>query len=297
MQAGLYTVFAESADGGNPAGVVLEADALDEAAMQRAASEVGVPTTVFVRGFTGDPEPRATVSFFTPAMEVAMCGHATIAAMTALVETGRLDPGTGTRVRLHTLRSTTDVTVRPGGPHSGGRPLVEVALFPPRFREVELDRARVERVLGDVETDASLPLAVGYAGLWHVFVGFPAIDDLARLEPDWKQLNVLCRELGVDTLAAFATTADRDGCYRMRDLCGAIGNREEPASGTTSGALVAYLVRCGVLPERGPLEVDVRMGYELGRPSRVRVRREFDAQGAPRLSVFGSAEILSEVLA
>ena len=63
----------------------------------------------------------------------------------------------------------------------------------------------------------------------------------------------------------------------------------------TSGALVAYLVRNGRLAERGSLEVDVRMGIEMGRPSRVRVRREIDALGASRLSVFGTARATNEV--
>jgi len=290
----MYTVFAEGSQptSGNPAGVVLDAGELSDVEMQRIAQEFGAPTTAFVTALRGAPAPAVSLAFFTPAMEVAMCGHATVAALTALVDSGRVDPGAGGTLQLTTKTHSTAVRLAPG---EAGRPEIQVELFPARFREATLDRSRIESLLGGVPTDTALPLTVAHAGLWHLFAAFPAIGDLARLKPDWEELTALCRELEVDTLAAFVSTPDGEGCYHMRDLCGAIGNREEPASGTTSGALVAHLVRSGLLAERGLLEVDGRMGIEMGRPSRVRVRREIDAPGAPRLSVVGTARATSKV--
>ena len=42
-----YSAFAATPDGGNPAGVVFDADGLDEADMQRIAAEVGTPVYVY----------------------------------------------------------------------------------------------------------------------------------------------------------------------------------------------------------------------------------------------------------
>jgi trans-2,3-dihydro-3-hydroxyanthranilate isomerase len=58
---------------------------------------------------------------------------------------------------------------------------------------------------------------------------------------------------------------------RQRDFCPGIGANEEPASGTTSGALACYLVKHGaLLPDRqGKATVLIAQGVEMGRPSRI----------------------------
>src|SRR5262249_45718146 len=62
---------------------------------------------------------------------------------------------------------------------------------------------------------------------------------------------------------------------RMRDLCAAIGAVEEPASGTTSGALALALANFNVLtPQRQRLAAI--MGVEMGRPSLLSVHVDFD---------------------
>lgn len=76
--------------GGNPAGVVLDADALSEADMLRIAGQVGLSETAFVSrsavaGFKFD--------FFTPNRRIAHCGHATIAAFSYLAQLGRVADG------------------------------------------------------------------------------------------------------------------------------------------------------------------------------------------------------------
>ena len=64
---------------GNPAGVVTNADGLTDDQMQKIARELNNSETAFI--FNGDDESHdVRVRFFTPSMEVPMCGHATIAA-------------------------------------------------------------------------------------------------------------------------------------------------------------------------------------------------------------------------
>jgi len=80
--------FTSEPFGGNPAGVVL--DHGDESWMQRVAAEMRHSETAFVR-------PRADalaydLRWFTPEVEVSLCGHATLASAHVLFETGRVSP-------------------------------------------------------------------------------------------------------------------------------------------------------------------------------------------------------------
>ena len=75
------SAFTDTPDGGNPAGVVLDASALTDAQMQQIAADVGYSETAFVTNPTNN-----TVRYFSPVAEVPFCGHATIATAVALAE-------------------------------------------------------------------------------------------------------------------------------------------------------------------------------------------------------------------
>ena len=101
----------------------------------------------------------------------------------------------------------------------------------------------------------------------------------------------------MDTVCAFApdeARETRDGTVtrvRARDFCSPIGNDEEPASGTTSGALACYLFRHGIAAAGGAaVKVSVRMGVEMGRPGTVEARLDLDeGNEVRRVSVLGRA--------
>lgn len=67
--------FAKTNEGGNPAGIVLNADVLSENDMKKIAGILGLSETAFViKSDVADYRVR----FFTPSEEVDLCGHATI---------------------------------------------------------------------------------------------------------------------------------------------------------------------------------------------------------------------------
>src|SRR4051794_41717679 len=76
-----YTAFTDTPDCGNPAGVVLDASALSDAEMQQIAADLGYSESAFV---TTRGDGAYDVRYFSPAMEVPFCGHATIATAVAL---------------------------------------------------------------------------------------------------------------------------------------------------------------------------------------------------------------------
>jgi len=89
--------FAERPFTGNPAAVVLLDRAADAAWMQAVAEEMNLAETAFVAPGGEAPGGEAPglpfgLRWFTPAAEVDLCGHATLAAAHALYESGRLAP-------------------------------------------------------------------------------------------------------------------------------------------------------------------------------------------------------------
>jgi len=88
--------FTDTAFTGNPAGVCLLDREVDDPWMQNVAAEMNVSETAFVRR-NGD---EWSLRWFTPTVEVALCGHATLATAHALFEERLLSAG-GT-ARFHT---------------------------------------------------------------------------------------------------------------------------------------------------------------------------------------------------
>jgi len=78
--------FTDKPFGGNPAGVCILEKPADEKWMQSVAMEMNLAETAFLHPIEGGWSLR----WFTPAVEVDLCGHATIAATHALLETGKL---------------------------------------------------------------------------------------------------------------------------------------------------------------------------------------------------------------
>src|SRR5687768_11561991 len=80
-----YAAFTRDGQGGNPAGVVLDAGGLADEQMQAIAAEVAYSESAFLI-----PRPDEAnvydVRYFSPVGEVPFCGHATIASAIALVE-------------------------------------------------------------------------------------------------------------------------------------------------------------------------------------------------------------------
>jgi len=99
MSLDLYTVdaFADRAFAGNPAAVCLLTEPRDAEWMQSVAREMSLSETAFLHPQDGGWSLR----WFTPAIEVELCGHATLASAHVLWQSGRL--ATGQTARFHTL--------------------------------------------------------------------------------------------------------------------------------------------------------------------------------------------------
>src|SRR3954468_3264685 len=97
-----YTAFTDNPNGGNPAGVVLDASGLAGDEMRAIAADLGYSETAFT---TQREDGDYDVRYFSPEAEVPFCGHATIATAVAM--------GDGTRT-LHTRSGPVEITTAEG---------------------------------------------------------------------------------------------------------------------------------------------------------------------------------------
>ena len=97
----IINAFVSNGRGGNPAGVVLDADGLGESGMQAIAAEVALSETAFV---SKSAKAGFKLDLFTPTRRIAHCGHATIAAFSYLASLDRVGEGVTSKETVDGLR-------------------------------------------------------------------------------------------------------------------------------------------------------------------------------------------------
>ena len=269
-----YAAFTDHGRGGNPAGVVLDAAGLDDAARLATAARVGYSETAFVEAAGGDGRYR--VRYFSPRAEVAFCGHATIAAAVAMAE--RHGPGL-----LHFDTPAGPVAVRTSaGPDGLTATLTSVATRTRAVRAAELEAALTALRWRHADLDPRYPVHVAYAGNEHLILAVRDRARLAALDYDYPALETLMAAQGWTTV--HLVWAESPAVFHARDPFPPGGVVEDPATGAAAAAFGGYL-RALALVEI-PARVTILQGEDLGRPSRLLVDL---AAGDERVEVTGAA--------
>ncbi|MEV4346763.1 PhzF family phenazine biosynthesis isomerase [Actinoplanes sp. NPDC049596] len=253
-----WVAFSDDPKGGNPAGVVLDAGGLDEAAMLGIAAEVGYSETAFV---TGEAEGKRRVRYFSPLAEVPFCGHATVATAVAL--------GDGEHLFV---TNAGEVPVSVAG---GVATLTSVAprVGPLAAEDLEALLSALRWSAG--ELDPELPPRVAYAGAYHPVLAAASRQRLAELEYDEPALKALMEERGWTTVQLVHRTGP--GRFDVRDPFPVGGVYEDPATGAAAAAFGGYLRALGLAADDATIEL--RQGDDLGRPSRITVQLRPGEQG------------------
>jgi PhzF family phenazine biosynthesis protein len=247
--------FAEGETGGNPAGVAL-LDRLPEAAeMQRVAAGIGYSETAFAA-----PAPDGwRVRYFAPEVEVAFCGHATIALGAALA----WRHGDGLyRLILNEARISVE------GRRTGG--LVEAALRSPPTRSGPAAPELVSAALSlfgysSGALDPRIPPAIAEAGVRHLILALSSRADVSAMSYDLAAGRRLMQEAGLVTVSLVHAQTPR--LFHARNPFASGGVYEDPATGAAAAALAGYLRDLG-WPHGGA--IDIVQGEDMGMPSRLR---------------------------
>ncbi|MEC4018567.1 PhzF family phenazine biosynthesis protein [Streptomyces sp. H27-D2] len=256
-----YTAFSADPAGGNPAGVVLDATGLDDAAMLAIAAGIGYSETAFLTappaGLGGAPGRAFTTRYFSPLAEVPFCGHATVATAVALAE--RIGPG---ELLLATPAGTVPVEVAAGPDGALRATLTSVE---PALEDVTgASVAEALTLLGwtPEDLDSRLPPRIAYAGARHLVLAAATRERLADLRYDFDGLAVFMRGLDLTTLQlVWRESADT---FHVRDPFPVGGVVEDPATGAAAAAFGHYLRALGLVGSAASLTL--RQGEDLGRP-------------------------------
>ncbi|MEV5437543.1 PhzF family phenazine biosynthesis isomerase [Streptomyces sp. NPDC052682] len=276
-----YTAFSSDPAGGNPAGVVLDARGLDDAAMLALAAEIGYSETAFLTAAPehagGTPGRVFDARYFSPKAEVPFCGHATVATAVALAE--RIGPGD---LLFHTPAGPVPVSVTDDGT---GAPQATLTSVEPQVTDVEdADVAEALAALGwqAAELDPALPPRIANAGARHLVLAAAGRARLADLDYDFERLARLMRRLDLTTLQL--VWRESETVFHVRDPFPVGGVVEDPATGAAAAAFGAYLRELGAITADARLTL--HQGHDLGRPSTLTV----DVRaGDPRIRVSGTA--------
>jgi len=202
--------------GGNPAAVCPLERWLDDATLQRIAAENNLSETAF---FVPGERPLR-IRWFTPACEVDLCGHATLASAHVIFE--RLEPG---RDQVTFESRSGPLGVR----RDGGQLIMDLPAWPPR---PVADAAPLARALGRPPLEA-----------WRsrdLLALFESEEQVRSLAPDMVALAAL------DALGVIVT-APGSGCdFVSRFFAPAAGVPEDPVTGSAHCTLIPFwAVRLG----------------------------------------------------
>ncbi len=253
-----YAAFTRDGAGGNPAGVVLDAADLDDAARLAVAAEVGYSETAFLefRDETADGR-RYRMRFFSPRAEVAFCGHVTIASAVAVAE--RHGPGS---VLFETLAGPVAVRTE-AGPHGITATLTSVPTHTRPAGADELAAALAALRWTPADLDDRYPPHVAFAGNDHLVLAVRDRTTLAALDYDYPALDALMAERSWTTLEL--VHEDAPGRFSARDPFPPGGAVEDPATGAAAAAFGGYLRSVGLVEP--PATITINQGEDMGRPS------------------------------
>jgi trans-2,3-dihydro-3-hydroxyanthranilate isomerase len=280
-------VFTERVFGGNPLAVVFEAAGLSDGEMQAIAREMNCSETTFLLPPTR-PDCAARVRIFTPAREIPFAGHPTIGTAWVLATEQLLPPNTR-RFNLEEGNGPVEVTLE-------GEPARPSFLWmrhgEARFGPDLIKRAGFARALGLGESEllAGSPICTGSTG--NTFLYIPLRDrevvDRARLDVP----ALLAAQGEGPNLGVFVFAPDSDPkarrVYSRMFAPHTSGVPEDPATGSASGPLGAYLVEHGLVTPAATVDIVSEQGTRMGRPSFIRIRVGMSAGRVSEILVGGS---------
>ncbi len=278
---------------GNPAGVVIDADGLSDDEMQIIARELNNSETVFILAPTAD-DHDLWLRFFTPTVEVPLCGHATIAAHFV---NAMLTDSSKTILRQKTGAGVLPVEIR----ESDGDFEIVMTQAELDFSQKLSKNHAIDIVAGlgldMADLDERCPLQIVGAGHSKVMIGIQSRDLLNTLEPDFSKLALLSRKIECNGYFVFTLDSPtQEVLTHARMFAPAIGIHEDPVTGNGNGPLGAYLVHNRVVPftEDQPFEFIGQQGEAMGRTGKVKVTVEVEDGRPVRTKVAGRAVVVFE---
>ena len=213
--------FADGAFTGNPAAVMFLDRWLPDAVLQGIAADNNLSETAFLVPHVGaDADFR--LRWFTPKLEVALCGHATLASGHVVLQA---------LPDLHQARFLTDQAGLLTVARDGDRLAMRLPAWPAHRPVTGAEEAAVAAALG------ALPAEVWARGDDYLVAVFDSPDQVRALSPDFRAILALAP--GVD-LMLIATAPGEDTDVLSRVFVPACGVDEDPVTGSAHAVIAPF---------------------------------------------------------
>jgi PhzF family phenazine biosynthesis protein len=256
-----YDAFASKPNKGNPAGVVLNADDLNEQMMQSIAKKVGFNETAFIlKSDVAD----IGIRYFTPGHEMDLCGHGTIASVIALYENEN-------NITIKTIETKAGILEIDVSKKESGEIFVCMQQVNAQFIEYEGNVSELANVIGlsENDIDKSIPIVYGSTGIWTLLVPIKNLQSFKKMKPDNKSFqNILTQNNHASIHPFCLETYRHNSSMHGRHFSSSFsGTVEDITTGTASGVMGAYYMK--YLSEKDELCLIVEQGQELEKDGQV----------------------------
>ena len=235
-------VFADRPGAGNPLAVVLDAQGLDDDAMQAIAHWTRLPETTFVLPPT-DPDASYRLRIFSPRREVPFAGHPSVGTAHAVLDAGLATPRDGLLVQQGVAGN---LPLRVEG--EGRERTIAVRTPRASVREVaDREDPRLRTTVPGLALGELPPALVDGGRRWWLLevAGEAALRDA---QPDWDAIERLANATDSMGVCAFARSDDPVYYLAVRAFVGAPARFEDAASGAANATLAAWLATRDALP-------------------------------------------------
>jgi trans-2,3-dihydro-3-hydroxyanthranilate isomerase len=288
-------VFTAERFSGNPLAVVHDSDGLDTKRMQAIAREFGLPETVFIRP-AADPAHTACLRIFTPAAELPFAGHPTVgtAALLALMN----NHGAPARLILEEQIGAVQCdAVTRGSELAHAR--FELPVLPRQLAwEANLSVVAAALSLAPQDIDCRVFKPEKWsAGIDVCLVPVNGPAALARVRPDVSRWTDAFGTSGPRVVYPFSPQTSTDPLptttFRARMFAPLLGIHEDPATGSAAAAFAGLLAAHGTFPSETH-KIAIEQGFEMGRPSLIRLEMQMDGGQLTAASIAGDAVIVAQ---
>jgi len=291
-------VFTGQTFGGNPVAVFPDAQGLTDYQLQQIAREMNLSETVFVLPPT-DEAAVVRLRIFTPTQEIPFAGHPVLGTFYVLSQLGLIAATDG----VTCVMQECNIGLFPVELHAMDGEVTRVVMTQPKplflgsVEETEdlFDLAKSLGLSKSQIVDTKKPVMLVSTGLPVVIVPIRTLTAVRSIVPDAAAITDICARLGVNGIMVFTTiTVEDNATVHTRMFAPAIGILEDPATGSASGALGAYLVHNGLVEVAPLTELIIEQGYEIERPSRILVQVESEDDAIQTVKVGGQVVMVVE---
>ena len=288
-------VFTDRPFGGNQLAVFPDAQGLNAKQMQQVAREFNLSETVFVFP-PRTPECDRYLRIFTLDAELPFAGHPTVGTAHILTSIGEIPlQGKITNIVFEEGIGAVPVTVHA----AESRPIyaeltaAQLPEFGPQPPPLDKLAAMLSLKVEDLLDGEISPQAVS-CGLPFLFIPLTNRDALKKSQIKRELWQELLSSYWTKHVYVFTYDPELDGSdLRSRMFAPSIGIEEDPATGSAATALAGYLGIRDSLSD-GTLSWVVEQGFEMGRPSLLKLEAHKEQGKITSIRVGGASVLVSE---